>query len=177
MKTSVPVSDERLRDLVAIGSARPGSIRGREMRHWSLPCMLIATVLGSGCVHRELTVESDPPGVLVHLNGQEFGRTPVTRDFTWYGTYDVELRKEGYETRQTTGKVIAPWWQWVPLDLFVELLPLTDRRQLHYTLKPAREESADPQRMFQRAQEMRGQLQSTSNTRPPTTAPAPAPEP
>jgi hypothetical protein len=134
-----------------------------------LGCLALAM---SGCVQRQLTVTTDPPGALVYLNGQEFGRTPVTRDFTWYGTYDVTLRQEGYETRKTTGKVIAPWWQWVPFDLFAELLPLTDRRRLHYTMKPATEEAADPQRMLERAAALRGELQSTSNTRRPTTAPA-----
>lgn len=138
--------------------------------------LCVALAMG-GCVQRQLTVTTDPPGALVHLNGQEFGRTPVTRDFTWYGTYDVTLRREGYETRKTTGKVIAPWWQWVPFDLFAELLPLKDRKQLHYTMQPAAEEAADPQRMLDRAEALRGELQSTSNTREPSTAPvAPASE-
>ena len=127
----------------------------------------------AGCVHRRLTVTTDPPGALVHLNGQEFGRTPVTRDFTWYGTYDVQLRKEGYETQKTRGEVIAPWWQWVPFDLFAEMFPITDRRALHYTLTPTTQATADPARMFDRAAELRGQLQSTPNTRAPTTAPVP----
>ena len=140
-----------------------------------LVCLVLA--LG-GCVQRRLTVTTDPPGALVQLNGQEFGRTPVTRDFTWYGTYDVALRMEGYQTRKTTGKVIAPWWQWVPFDLFAELLPLTDRRQLHYTLKPTTQETADPERMLERAEGLRRELQSTKNTRKPTTAPvAPPPAP
>ena len=134
--------------------------------------MLLGTPLFlGGCVHRQLTVTTDPPGALVQLNGQEFGRTPVTRDFTWYGTYDVALRMEGHETRKTTGEVIAPWWQWVPFDLLAELLPLTDRRQLHYRMKPATQETADPERMLDRAETLRGQLQSTSNTRKPTTSP------
>ncbi len=133
-------------------------------------CFAIA--VGAGCVQRQLTVQSDPPGALVHLNGQEFGRTPVTRDFTWYGTYDVSLRKEGYETRKTTGKVIAPWWQWVPFDLFAELLPLTDRRHLRYTLTPVTDEAIDPAAMLDRAETLRGELQSTPNTREPATMPA-----
>jgi hypothetical protein len=128
----------------------------------------------SGCVRRQLTVTTDPPGALVSLNGQEFGRTPVTRDFTWYGTYDVQLRKEGYETRKTTGKVIAPWWQWVPIDLVAELFPLTDKRELHYTLAPTTQEAIDPQVMLDRAETLRHELRSTKNTRKPTTAPAPS---
>src|SRR5690349_3967663 len=135
--------------------------------------LLLLAALGGGCVRRQLTVQTDPPGALVHLNGQEFGRTPVTRDFTWYGTYDVELRKEGYQTQKTTGKVIAPWWQWVPIDLFAELLPLTDRRQLHYTMHPTTQATVDPDRMLAEAERMRGKLRSTKNTKHPTTAPAP----
>jgi hypothetical protein len=136
----------------------------------SIVVLLFGALLG-GCVRRQLTVRTDPPGALVHLNGQEFGRTPVTRDFTWYGTYDVDLRKEGYQTQKTTGKVIAPWWQWVPIDLFAELLPLTDRRQLHYTLHPTTQEAVDPDRMLSRAAQLRGKLQSTKNTKKPSTAP------
>src|SRR5688572_11144592 len=131
----------------------------------------LALIAPIGCVRRSLTVTSEPPGALVQLNGQEFGRTPVTRDFTWYGTYDVALRMEGYQTRKTTGKVIAPWWQWVPIDLLAELLPLTDRRQLHYTMKPTTQETADPEQMLERAEGLRNELQSTSNTRQPTTTP------
>lgn len=136
----------------------------------ALLCLALAAI--GGCVHRQLTVTTDPPGALVHLNDQEFGRTPVTREFTWYGTYDVQLRKEGYQTRKTTGKVIAPWWQWVPIDLVAELFPLTDRRQLHYTLKPATQQAIDPDIMLDRAAALRKQLQSTKNTRKPTTGPA-----
>ena len=141
----------------------------------ALLCLAMAVGGAGGCVNRQLTVTTDPPGALVHLNGQEFGRTPVTRDFTWYGTYDVALRKEGYATRKTTGKVIAPWWQWVPLDLVAELLPLTDRRRLHYTMKPVSEEAVDPQQMLERGEALRGELQSTSNTRKPATAPVAPP--
>src|SRR5689334_506012 len=81
----------------------------------------------TGCVRRTLTVTSDPPGALLYLNGVEVGRTPIERDFIFYGTYDVALRKEGYETLKTKGKVIAPWWQWVPIDFPAEFLPLHDR--------------------------------------------------
>ena len=99
-----------------------------------------AALATSGCVEQLLTITSEPQGALVSLNDKEFGRTPVTRDFTWYGKYDVELRREGYESMRTTGQVTAVWWNWIPLDLIVQLLPvnLVDHRQLHYTLKPER---------------------------------------
>jgi len=43
-------------------------------------------------------------------------------DFTWYGRYDVEIRKDGYDTLKTPQMVKAPWWGWVPFDLFAELV-------------------------------------------------------
>ena len=129
----------------------------------------ILALLSSGCVRRSLTVTSDPPGALVYLNGTEVGRTPLTRDFTWYGTYDVVLRKEGYETLKTEGKVIAPWWQWVPIDLVVELLPLHDRQTLAYAMQPFSQAAVDPQQMLKRAEGMEGQLESSRYTRPAAT--------
>ncbi len=89
----------------------------------------------SSCVERTLTVRSDPPEARLYLNGTEVGRTPFTHDFVWYGTYDVELRKEGYETLKARGPVIAPWWQWVPFDLLAEIVAAAPARpsvsQLH----------------------------------------------
>lgn len=139
----------------------------------------VSTLL-SGCVRRTLDVTSDPPGALVYLNDQEVGRTPLQRDFTWYGTYDVAVRKEGFETLKTSSKVMAPWWQWPPIDLFAELLPLRlqDKQKLHYTLNasgPAPSEDI----MLGRAEEMRLKLESSEFTRqpPPVIAAPPATSP
>ena len=137
--------------------------------------VLLIPLLLAGCVRRTLTVKSNPPGALVHLNGVEVGRTPMTSDFTWYGTYDVVLRKEGYETLKTRGKVIAPWWQWVPIDLFAELLPLHDKRTLSYTMKPYTEAAVDPQQMLDRAEHMRTELRSSRYTKKAATAPTTIP--
>ena len=125
-----------------------------------------------GCVRRTLTVTSDPPGALVYLNNEEFGRTPVTRDFLWYGTYDVTLRREGYETQKTTAKVIAPWWQWPPIDLLAEMFPVHDKRELSYKLTPASTQPVDPVQILSNAQQMEKQLEGS---RSPTTAPATRP--
>ncbi len=117
-------------------------------------------LLCGGCVQRYLTVRSDPPGALVTLNGLEVGRTPMTRSFTWYGNYDVELRKEGYQTLKTHADVKAPWWQWVPIDLLAEMMPFhpTDRQSFSYELKPAATQPANPQVMLERADQLKSEL-------------------
>jgi hypothetical protein len=114
-----------------------------------------------GCVQRFLTVKSDPPGALVTLNGMEVGRTPMTRSFTWYGNYDVELRKPGYETLKTHAAIIAPWWQWVPIDLLAEMMPFhpTDRQSVSFNLKPASTQPVDPQAMLKEANQLRSELE------------------
>src|ERR1700733_9560883 len=84
--------------------------------------------LTTGCITRLVTVQSNPSGALVYLNGEEVGRTPVTREFQWYGTYDVIIRKDGYQTIKTSAAVSAPFWQFIPFDLLTDLLPVTDER-------------------------------------------------
>ena len=131
----------------------------------------MVTAGAAGCgVQRTLTVQSDPPEALLYLNGTEVGRTPFTGDFTWYGVYDVELRKDGYETLTTKGDVIAPWWQWVPFDFVAELspIPLRDRQSLSYSLRPTSEKQVDPESLRDRGEAMRQSLES-SQVRPPAT--------
>jgi hypothetical protein len=130
-------------------------------------CFIIA--IAAGCVQRQMSIRSDPPGALVYMNGQEVGRTPLERDFTWYGTYDVQVRADGHETLRTRTKVIAPWWQWPPFDLLAELFPLKDRRTIEYKLSPAADSAIDVDAILSRSTELKGELQSSRAS--PTTRP------
>ena len=132
---------------------------------------------GCGRVQRTVTINSNPPGALVYLNDQEVGRTPLTRDFVWYGTYDLAVRKTGYQTKKAGMKVIAPWWQWPPIDLLVEVLPIeaTDKRHYTFTLEPASTQAADPDVMLSRAEQLRVKLESSPYTRNPATMPVTQP--
>ncbi|HEX8521169.1 MAG TPA: PEGA domain-containing protein [Tepidisphaeraceae bacterium] len=129
--------------------------------------------LSAGCVERTLTVRTDPPEALLTMNGLEVGRTPFKHDFVWYGTYDVEVRKEGYETLKTRGKVIAPWWQWVPFDLVAEIAPFRfkDHQLLTYSLRPTRPVQVDPHALLKRGEAMPPLLESSEHTRTPVTRP------
>ena len=135
--------------------------------------VLLAAVFFSGCgVQRQMVMQSDPPGALVYLNGDEIGRTPLTHDFLWYGNYDVILRKEGYQTAKTTTEVNPPWWQWIPIDFFAELLPvrLMDKQTFTYTLLPASTQPADAKLLLENAAEYRTKLEGKGTTRPTTKA-------
>ena len=121
----------------------------------TLPCLCL--LLGGGCVQRIMTVKSDPPGALVFMNGQEVGRTPLSQEFLWYGNYDVVLRLDGYETLKTNAAVPAPPWQYIPIDLITDMMPLTDEHVLNYTLTPT--PPADPAELLSNAQQTRGMLE------------------
>jgi len=122
-----------------------------------------------------MDVRSNPPNALVFMNDQEAGRTPFTRRFTWYGTYEVQVRKEGYQTVKIGSPVIAPWWQWVPFDFLAEVLPFhfQDSHTLTYSLKPIQESQETPDELIEHAQQLRERLDYGKEG--PQTRPAPKP--
>ena len=106
-------------------------------------CLLVAVgcLFAGGCVHRSLTIRTDPPGAMVYVNDQLKGTSPVTYDFLWYGWYRLTLRKEGFERVDDRRVLAAPMHLWIPFDLAMELLPfpVRDERTWTYALTPAQE--------------------------------------
>ncbi len=100
---------------------------------------LLACALGSGCVQRRMVVRSNPPGALVYGDNREIGTTPVATSFIYYGTREIRLVKDGYETLTVKQAIPPPWYEYPPLDFFAEnVVPgeLRDTRELTFTLKP-----------------------------------------
>jgi hypothetical protein len=113
--------------------------------------VLPALALCGGCtgrVVRTITIDSQPQGAMVWLNDREVGRTPVTADFTWYGTYRVRVEKDGYTTETVYEKVTAPWYETVGVDLLFETVIPGTRHDDHkfppVVLKPAQEAETGP---------------------------------
>lgn len=106
-------------------------------------CLVLGAVccVLSGCIHRSLTVLTEPPGAKVYINDELKGDTPVSYDFTWYGWYRLTLRKDGFDRVDDHRFVKAPMYFWIPFDLVMELVPLTirDARTWSYTLTKSAE--------------------------------------
>ena len=118
---------------------------------------LVGLAAISGCVEREWTITSEPQGAVVYVSNVELGRTPVTFDFTYYGEYEVILRKEGYETLKTSVQISPPPYEWIGVDFFSEIAPWTyhDRREtLHILRKYKPPTDAE---LHERAQDLREQ--------------------
>lgn len=127
-----------------------------------------------GCVERTISITSEPPGAIVWLNDVEIGRTPVETDFTFYGTYDVRLRLEGYEPLLTSRKANAPAYDWPGIDLVSEAIPadIESRVDWHFVLSPLpeRAEGADRdalhQALIERATQTRQQVEAVPQPPP-----------
>ena len=123
---------------------------------WRAVGLLVAVCCLGGCVRRTLTIHTEPAGALVFLNDEEVGRSPVTTDFTWYGDYDVILRREDCQTLHTHMMVKAPWYQIPPIDFFFEVLwprRILDARSFDFELQP--EQRPTRAELIDRARELR----------------------
>lgn len=128
---------------------------------------VLVAVVPFGCVERTVTINTEPEGATVFLNDQEVGQTPVRVPFTWYGDYDIIVRKKGHQTLQTHQRIDAPWYQWPVIDLFAEcFMPFTihdDRVLDTYVLAP--KQVIDKPTLLESASQMKEQalMDASSN--------------
>ncbi len=152
-------------------------------------CLWLGILLlgGTGCVERRMVIATADPlyGAQVYdEKNHPIGATPVDRPFTYYGTYQFRLAKDGYETKIVEEKVRAPWYLTPGFDFITEnLLPFTvrDVRYFKYTLTPMA--VVPPELLLQKAQELRdygatkGVAPPPSIVRPPPPGQMPGPPP
>ena len=141
--------------------------------------LLLASCAG-GCVRRRLTVRTDPPGALVSIDGQEIGTSPVATSFTYYGTRQFRVAKDGYETVNVQQNFQPPWYQFPIIEFFSENLwpgELRDERAVNFDLTPQRIVSAPE--VLERADGLRksqGQSPESPSSRLPNVAEAVVPD-
>ena len=115
-------------------------------------------LLQTGCVHRRVTVNSYPQGALVKVDGRDIGYTPASFDYTWYGTREVQLLLDGYETHTEMVRINAPWYQKIPLDFVSDNFlgrHVSDHRQFSFQLQPKRTDMSGD--VMQRAGSLRSE--------------------
>ena len=136
---------------------------GRVSQCWGFVALCVVTLLQTGCsqnMHRRMTIKSDPPGALVLLEGEEVGYTPVGIDFGHYGTREITLIKDGYETVTAMQKIRSPWYQKMPLDLITDnFSPVRIKDNTEYTFTLNRQEIVSNEQLLQRAKGLRSQAQ------------------
>ena len=120
---------------------------------------LFVCIVLSGCVERQLTINTEPQGAVVVLNDEEIGTSPVTVSFNWYGDYNVALRKEGYETLKTHRELKGPWYDKFPFDFFAQLLnPKRIVDYYEWTFELTKKQQISREKLINSAQTLKTQL-------------------
>lgn len=121
-----------------------------------MACALLLALCASGCVQRRITIRSNPPGALVYVDKHEIGKTPCSVEYIYYGTREIKLIKDGYETLTVMQWIPPAWYQIPPLDFVSEnVVPaeIRDERTFTYQLVPAR--VVPPNQLLGRAENLR----------------------
>ena len=129
--------------------------------------LLLIVMATSGCVQRRLQVRSQPEGAFLTIDNQPIGYTPVSVPFTYYGTRDVQLEKDGYKTIKVQQRVDAPWYQWVPISFFAEHFSpreIRDERLLEFQMEP--KSQVNENLLRERANQLRQDVQRGTVTAP-----------
>ncbi len=152
---------------VAHRSSCSAAARRRHLASPVLAAALLVLAL-AGCVERTVRITTRPSGALVTINDEEIGVSPTKSNFTWYGDYDIIIRKPGYKTLKTHYQLNAPWYQVPPIDLISETMVPTvihdDRELPTFVLEPA--EPPTTQQVLERAQELRERTLYEGETKP-----------
>lgn len=132
-----------------------------DMSRWPLwLCIALLLASQAGCVRRRMTVRSNPPGATVYLDEQRIGVTPVSTDFTYYGTRNVQLVKDGYETVKEKHRFRAPWYQLPVIDFFSENLwpfEVRDEQVVDFDLPPM--QAVPPAQVLEKGEQLRNEAQ------------------
>ena len=129
------------------------------------PCLLIAVLLlltGHGCVSRRMTIRTNPPEALVEVDGKQLGLSPVSMDFTYYGTREIKISKPGFETMTLQQPVLRPWHQTIPADFVSNHFlgrHITDRHDYVYQLQEQQTPLNEEVDLINRGQNFRSQAQ------------------
>lgn len=79
-----------------------------------LVCVFAVLLHGCGTIKngktQDLTIQSNPPGALVMIDGIEHGQTPVSVNLSRKDRHTVTVRMQGYQNFQTSlSKKLSGW--------------------------------------------------------------------
>lgn len=116
---------------------------------------------------RKIIVRSQPEGGLVTIDRQPIGHTPVAVPVTYYGTREIQIEKDGYETQKVKHRFRAPWFQIPPFDLITDNFwprEINDDRVIDFQMTP--QNTVDENFLLDRANQLRGNVYRDTITAP-----------
>ena len=124
--------------------------------NWLLIVLIFVPMLCCGCVQRRMIIRSIPEGAFVMVDGQSVGSTPLSVPYTYYGTRDIKLERDGYKTINVQQRFDPQWYQTFPVSLISENFAgreIRDERVLDFTMEPKSQVQED--RLLERANDLR----------------------
>ena len=122
----------------------------------SLVVVLLVLTFTSGCVQRRLIVRSQPEGARVTIDNQVVGHTPVPVPYTYHGTRQIMLEKDGYQTVNVKQRIRPRWYDRFPVSFFSNnfaFREIRDERVLDFELQPKMQ--VDENQLLDRANNLR----------------------
>ena len=129
----------------------------------ALQLLLVST----GCVQRRLQIRSQPEGALVSIDRQPVGLSPVSVPYTYHGTREFQLEKDGFKTVRVQQNIQPPWFDRFPISFFSNHFAgreIRDERLFDFQLEP--KEPVNEAVLFDRANEFRSNIQRGTLTAP-----------
>ena len=127
-----------------------------QSRNLLLIMLVMVPLTCCGCIQRRLIIRSVPEGAFVTIDGQSVGATPLSVPYTYYGTRDIKLERDGYKTINVQQRVDAKWYQTFPASLISENFAgreIRDERVLDFTLELKTQ--VEEGRLLERGNDMR----------------------
>ncbi len=120
-----------------------------------------------GCSSRRLVVRTEPEGAFVTVDGYPVGYSPVATGYTYGGTREIQIEKDGYKTVKVKQDLSDPWYLRPPVSFLTEnFSPVEIRHQpvLDFQLEP--KTRVNEEYLMQRANTLRGNVQRGTVTAP-----------
>lgn len=135
--------------------------------NWLIIMLIMMPLICCGCVQRRLIIRSIPEGAFVQIDGQSVGATPLSVPYTYSGTRDIKLERDGFKTINVQQRIEPKWYQTFPASLISENFAgreIRDERVLDFTMEPKSQVQED--RLLDRANDMRLNINRGTITAP-----------
>ena len=103
--------------------------------------LMTSLILASltGCVQRRFNIRSQPEGAFVSIDRQPVGLTPLSVPWTYNGTREIQLEKDGYKTIKVQQRIKPRWYETFPVSFLTENFSpreIRDERLMEFQMEP-----------------------------------------
>ncbi len=130
-----------------------------------IACLILVSL--SGCVQRRFIVRSQPEGAFVSIDRRPIGLTPLSVPWTYNGTREIQLEKDGYKTIKVQQRIKPTWYETFPVSLVTENFwprEIRDERLMEFQMEPKTQ--VQENLLLDRANDLRMNVQRGTITAP-----------